>query len=119
MNSRGGSNPVVCHWYLCNLCMDHDRRLEYLQQANVLSMLTRMRQLALHPGLIPSNYLEQLQITDEEDAAPAIQITTHDKIRLQGLLAQAIEDSEECPICFSIITDPRITTCAHSFCLCW
>jgi len=84
-------------------------------------MLTRMRQLALHPGLVPSNYLEQLQLQDGEEDEPssAIEITTEDRIRLQGLLARAIEDSEECPICFSIIIDPRITTCAHSFCLSW
>jgi len=81
-------------------------------------MLTRMRQLALHPGLVPSNYLEQLRAADEQEAQPAaIRITPADKIRLQGLLSQIIEDSEECPICFSILTDPRITSCAHSFCL--
>lgn len=26
--------------------------------ANVLSMLTRLRQLVLHPSLVPANYLE-------------------------------------------------------------
>ena len=86
-------------------------------------MLTRLRQLALHPGLLPSNYLEQLRATVEAEEnmveAPAIQLTPEDKIRLQGMLAQAIEDNEECPICFGILENPRITSCSHSFCLAW
>lgn len=84
-------------------------------------MLTRMRQLALHPGLVPANYLEQLRTTEDQGNAPppAIRITAKDRIRLQDVLSQMIEDSEECPICFSILTDPRITACAHSFCLAW
>jgi SWI/SNF-related matrix-associated actin-dependent regulator of chromatin subfamily A3 len=82
-------------------------------------MLTRMRQLALHPGLVPSNYLEQLRNSEEDEDDVAVLITPQDKSRLQELLARAIEDSEECPVCFDIITDPRITTCAHSFCFAW
>ncbi|EMD30973.1 hypothetical protein CERSUDRAFT_120235 [Gelatoporia subvermispora B] len=87
-------------------------------QSNVLSMLTRMRQLALHPGLVPANYLEQLRTT-EEDGTPteAAPLTPQEKARLQAILAQGIEDSEECPICFDIISEPRITVCAHMFCL--
>lgn len=91
-------------------------------QSNVLSMLTRMRQLALHPGLLPANYLEQLRAANEledEISAPVINLKPEDRIRLQAILAQAIEDNEECPICFSILIDPRITTCAHMFCLAW
>ena len=87
-------------------------------------MLTRLRQLALHPGLLPPNYLEKLKMTIEnEDAAasnaPAQQLTAADKVRLQGLLAQAIEDNEECPICFGVLAEPRITSCAHCDCLAW
>ena len=84
-------------------------------------MLTRLRQLALHPGLVPSNYLEQLKSAAENDEAhgPAIQLSQEDKVRLQGLLSQAIEDNEECPICFDIIDNPRITSCSHIFCLTW
>lgn len=90
-------------------------------QSNVLSMLTRMRQLVLHPGLVPPNYLEHLRRADEHDdsATPAIQLTSEAKVRLQGILAQAIEDNEECPICFSIPDQPRITSCSHVFCLPW
>lgn len=83
-------------------------------------MLTRLRQIALHPGLVPTDYLEQLRNSGEEDtAAPAIIITQRDKIRLQAVLAQAIEDNEECPVCFGILDEPRITACSHAFCLAW
>lgn len=90
-------------------------------QSNVLSMLTRLRQLALHPGLVPPNYLDQLRAADkDEDAtASAIRLTPEDKVRLQDILAQGIEDNEECPICFSVLNEPRITSCAHMFCLAW
>ncbi|KAG1890243.1 SNF2 family N-terminal domain-containing protein [Suillus subluteus] len=85
---------------------------------NVLSMLTRLRQVALHPGLLPPNYLEQLRATeDNEEAARATLPVTQDQRRLlQSLLAKAIEDSEECPICFDVLNDPRITACSHPFC---
>ncbi|PIL34185.1 transcription factor [Ganoderma sinense ZZ0214-1] len=89
-------------------------------QSNVLSLLTRMRQLALHPGLLPTNYLEQLRSGNkavEEDGPAPAQITPQEKTRLQGLLSQAIEDCEECPICFGILSEPRITFCGHMFCL--
>lgn len=86
-------------------------------------MLTRLRQLALHPGLLPPNYLTQLRDAAENEVdavpAPAKQLTAADKIRLQTILAQGIEDNEECPICFGILEDPRITSCSHMFCLSW
>ncbi|KAH7924627.1 hypothetical protein BV22DRAFT_1129678 [Leucogyrophana mollusca] len=99
--------------------MNQNGSMNVTVTTNVLSMLTRLRQLALHPGLLPRNYLEQLRAVEESDNAPhtAIQITAKQKLELQSLLAQAIEDSEECPICFSVLTDPRITACSHPFCL--
>lgn len=94
INQSGGMNTVVT--------------------SNVLSMLTRLRQIALHPGLIPVNYLEQLQVNEElSTQAPVAHIAPE---RLQDQLSKLIEDSEECPICFGILTDPRITPCAHAFC---
>ncbi|KAF8897054.1 SNF2 superfamily protein [Gymnopilus junonius] len=89
-------------------------------QSNILSMLTRMRQIALHPGLVPVNYLEQLRSTDANigSASKAIALTPEEKFALQGRLAQAVEDCEECPICFQVLSnESRITTCAHPFCL--
>ncbi|KAL1942554.1 hypothetical protein VTO73DRAFT_6156 [Trametes versicolor] len=89
-------------------------------QSNVLSLLTRMRQLALHPGLLPPNYLQQLEgsgESDDSDAPAPVQITPQERIRLQNLLAQGIEDCEECPVCFGELNEPRITFCGHMFCL--
>ncbi|TFK26482.1 hypothetical protein FA15DRAFT_667364 [Coprinopsis marcescibilis] len=89
-------------------------------QSNVLSMLTRLRQIALHPGLVPARYLEELRASMNSDPDPSQSVQTisaEEKIRLQRLLAQAIEDCEECPICFNILDDARITICAHMFCV--
>ncbi|KAI0049881.1 hypothetical protein FA95DRAFT_1588021 [Auriscalpium vulgare] len=100
MDSHGGMNAVAV-------------------STNALSMLTRLRQLALHPGLVPADYAEQLRRANELDAEPdaAIHVSAEDRVRLQGALAQAIEDNEECPICFGVLDEPRITACAHRFCL--
>ncbi|GLB37536.1 putative HIRAN [Lyophyllum shimeji] len=89
-------------------------------QSNVLSMLTRMRQLALHPGLVPPNYLQELRAmgADEEAMArPVMAVTPAEIARLRSLLARALEDFEECPVCFGVLNDARITSCGHMFCL--
>jgi SWI/SNF-related matrix-associated actin-dependent regulator of chromatin subfamily A3 len=60
-------------------------------------MLTRMRQIALYPGLVPVNYLDELQAAkDNEGASKPIVIMPAERVRLQYMLAQAIEDCEEC-----------------------
>lgn len=85
-------------------------------------MLTRLRQIALHPGLVPVNYVEELNNTKTNEANPKKlkAVTPAEKVRLQAVLAQAIEDSEECPICFEVLpNEARITSCAHTFCLSW
>jgi SWI/SNF-related matrix-associated actin-dependent regulator of chromatin subfamily A3 len=84
-------------------------------------MLTRLRQLALHPGLLPTNYLEELKAAEENSKGdkPALPVTPEQKLKLQDMLAQAIEDCEECPICFNVLDDARITSCAHMFCVGW
>ena len=83
-------------------------------------MLTRLRQLALHPGLIPANYLERLKMSEDSDQAQSvIQVTPAERIQLQGMLFQAMEDNEECPVCFGVLTDPRITPCRHTYCFPW
>ncbi|KAJ7076375.1 SNF2 family N-terminal domain-containing protein [Mycena belliarum] len=96
------------------------RSTSTLAQSNVLSMLTRMRQLVLHTGLVPASYIEELRSSDgtEEDAhaKAAIVVTAADKLRLQAKLAESLEELGECPICFDVMKDPRITSCAHIFC---
>ncbi|KAK7005619.1 DNA repair protein rad5 [Favolaschia claudopus] len=92
-----------------------------LAQSNVLSLLTRMRQMVLHTGLIPASYIEELKAGDDDGSnnapAKAMNVTPADKARLQAKLAEAIEECEECSICFGLFEDPRITSCAHIFCL--
>ena len=56
---------------------------------------------------------------DEDQAHSAIQVTPAERIMLQGLLFQAMEDNEECPICFGVLVDPRITPCTHAYCFPW
>ena len=84
-------------------------------------MLTRLRQLALHPGLIPADYLDQLRAKEGINSSPgdAIQITFELKTKLEAQILQTIEDNEEYPVCFNTMTEPRITSCAHVFCLAW
>ncbi|KAF5380521.1 hypothetical protein D9615_004518 [Tricholomella constricta] len=96
-----------------------NRGTSSLVQSNVLSMLTRMRQLALHPGLVPHNYLEDLRkMGADGDATPrqVSQLTPSETLRLRCLLGQALEDFEECPVCFCVLNDARITSCGHIFC---
>ncbi|KAH7334908.1 SNF2 family N-terminal domain-containing protein [Rhizoctonia solani] len=87
----------------------------------VLSLLTRMRQIALHPGLVPYDYLQQLQSGERYggDNLPLPQstaISPQEKARLQNILFHAEEDSEECAICFDNLKNPRILPDGHYFC---
>ncbi|KIY67158.1 hypothetical protein CYLTODRAFT_490860 [Cylindrobasidium torrendii FP15055 ss-10] len=88
---------------------------------NALSMLTRLRQIALHPGLVPKDYVDQLQAMLENDDPdrPQINLTPAEKSRLQSRLLQALEECEECPICFMVPdqSNARITACSHLFCI--
>jgi SWI/SNF-related matrix-associated actin-dependent regulator of chromatin subfamily A3 len=86
-------------------------------------MLTRLRQVSLHPGLVPPDYLEELRSARDADAhsdgGSQTLVTPEEKHRLQSVLSQAIEDCEECPICFNVLEDARITNCSHMFCVTW
>ncbi|CAE6540591.1 unnamed protein product [Rhizoctonia solani] len=87
----------------------------------VLGLLTRMRQIALHPGLVPYDYLQQLQSGEKYggDNLPLPRnalISPEEKARLQNILFRAEEDSEECAICFDNLKNPRILPDGHYFC---
>ena len=85
-------------------------------------MLTHLRQIALHPGLVPPNYLEELRSSQDNEPQHGQSqqpVTAEEKFRLQSLLSQAIEDCEECPICLNVLDDARITSCSHMFCVAW
>ncbi|KAF8318099.1 hypothetical protein DL93DRAFT_2054681, partial [Clavulina sp. PMI_390] len=88
--------------------------------ANALSMLTRMRQLILHPGLVPSTYVEELRNSLTEGShshsTPSVVISAEERRKLQNKLFQVTEDNEECPVCFDALRDAVITPCAHAFC---
>ena len=80
-------------------------------------MLTRLRQLTLHPGLVPKSYMDELtkEPSGHDHAQPLV--TATERIRLQNVLFKIVEDNEECPVCFDVLSNPRITPCAHAFCL--
>ncbi|CAE6425244.1 unnamed protein product [Rhizoctonia solani] len=85
----------------------------------VLSLLTRMRQIALHPGLVPYDYLQQLKSGEQSEnnnILPNTSISPQEKTRLQSILFRAEEDSEECAICFDKLKNPRILPDGHYFC---
>ncbi|CCO29308.1 hypothetical protein BN14_03317 [Rhizoctonia solani AG-1 IB] len=85
----------------------------------VLSLLTRMRQIALHPGLVPCDYLQQLKSGEQSEnnnILPNTSISPQEKTRLQSILFRAEEDSEECAICFDSLKNPRILPDGHYFC---
>ncbi len=82
-----------------------------------------MRQISLHPGLVPKNYIDELRamLDSDDKSKPRVALRPEDKVRLQSQLLQAIEDSEECPICLDVpdSINARITSCAHVFCIQW
>ena len=60
-------------------------------------MLTRLRQLSLFTGLVPSNYLRTLQ--KEQNLAVAISsVSDEDRVDLLWKLKAAVDDNEECPV---------------------
>ncbi|KAG9003678.1 hypothetical protein FRB93_010899 [Tulasnella sp. JGI-2019a] len=89
--------------------------------ANVLSMLTRLRQLALHPALVPENYLEELRTAnldvDNGEHRPTHSLSAEELTTLKQQLFKAVQDAEECSVCFDVLNNARILPCSHYFCL--
>lgn len=44
-----------------------------------------------------------------------VELNTENKQKLQDLLQLAIEAQEECPVCYEVLHEPRITACGHPF----
>lgn len=63
-------------------------------------MLTRLRQIVLHPKLIPSNYIKELENAVQEDKqnkpGQLIRVSPELKVKLQLKLAQLTEDCQVC-----------------------
>lgn len=43
-------------------------------------------------------------------------VSPEDLVALHTRLFQAIQDSEECSVCFDTLNNPRILPCSHYFC---
>ncbi|WVW84111.1 hypothetical protein I302_106140 [Kwoniella bestiolae CBS 10118] len=91
--------------------------------ANVLSMLTRMRQLCLSAQLVPQSFLDDLRRPiPKVPAGPAISIsslTPEKKEELIAKLRQYVEEDTECGVCYDeaeFVKRPCITDCGHAFC---
>ncbi|KAK7203594.1 helicase-like transcription factor HLTF/DNA helicase RAD5, DEAD-box superfamily, partial [Myxozyma melibiosi] len=82
-------------------------RLMYLFEA-----LLRLRQICNHQQLCGERLRGIADIEEKEVVEP-----THDNIMaLQLMLQAAIDENEECPVCFEVLQEPRITLCKHIFC---
>ena len=61
-------------------------------------MLTRLRQIVLHPKLIPANYVQELEKAVQEDkelkTGALVRVSPELKMKLQLKLAQFIEDCQ-------------------------
>ncbi|CAK9786233.1 unnamed protein product [Cutaneotrichosporon oleaginosum] len=87
--------------------------------ANVLAMLTRMRQLCLSADLVPQSFLDDIRHPHVSSNTPAVTVskmTPEQREMLIQKLKQVIADQEECSVCFDVLSDPRITDCGHPFC---
>ncbi|WWC94582.1 hypothetical protein V866_001429 [Kwoniella sp. B9012] len=91
--------------------------------ANVLSMLTRMRQLCLSAQLVPQSFLDDLRRpVPKAPTGPAISIsslTPEKKEELIAKLRQYVEEDTECGVCYDeaeFVKRPCITDCGHAFC---
>ncbi|WRT66541.1 uncharacterized protein IL334_003500 [Kwoniella shivajii] len=90
--------------------------------ANVLSMLTRMRQLCLSAQLVPQSFLDDLRRPlPKIPTGPAISIsslTPKKKEELIAKLRQFVEEDTECGVCYDeseFVKRPCITDCGHAY----
>ncbi|WWC89156.1 uncharacterized protein L201_004074 [Kwoniella dendrophila CBS 6074] len=91
--------------------------------ANVLSMLTRMRQLCLSAQLVPQSFLDDLRRPiPKASVGPAISISSLTPEKKEDLIAKLrhyVEEDTECGVCYDeteFTKRPCITDCGHAFC---
>ncbi|ODO09326.1 hypothetical protein I350_02926 [Cryptococcus amylolentus CBS 6273] len=92
--------------------------------ANVLSMLTRMRQICLSLELVPQTFLDDIrkppQVRDTGNATSIASLSPEKKQELIEKLKAYVADEIECGVCMDeteFAKDPSITDCGHPFCL--
>ncbi|RSH83079.1 uncharacterized protein EHS24_006736 [Apiotrichum porosum] len=134
-NKLIGLPPI--EYYQCPIKLDADTRVFYNEvmaesarrfqdslrsgesSVNILSMLTRMRQLCLSADMVPASYLDEIRgnaVTTKGPAVPINSLSDEERDKLIEKLRQAMADQEECSVCYDILDDPRITDCGHPFC---
>ncbi|KAM0793313.1 hypothetical protein ACM66B_000771 [Microbotryomycetes sp. NB124-2] len=100
---------------------NEEQQQPQVTQANFFACLLRLRQLCLHPDLVPMSIIEALEKTSEAQAPgqAGAQMDNVDETRMQTLqktLRQLIDDLEECSICLDVMQNSRILPCSHAFC---
>ncbi|OCF32964.1 DNA repair protein Rad5 [Kwoniella heveanensis BCC8398] len=128
-------------YFRCTIKLDYDTRQLYDEilegsrrkfqeamrtgegTANVLSMLTRIRQLCLSAELVPQSFIDDLRRPIAPAASTkAISINSmpaEKKNKLIKKLRLYVEDDTECGVCYdseAFGKRPCITDCGHAFC---
>lgn len=81
--------------------------------SHLLEVLLRMRQCCNHWRMCGEERISSLlaHLATEQK----LELTDENKQKLQDLLQLAIEAQEECPVCYEVLHEPKITACGHPF----
>ncbi|KAH7030904.1 SNF2 family N-terminal domain-containing protein [Microdochium trichocladiopsis] len=94
---------------------EHGQKMRF---ANVLERLLRLRQLCNHWTLCGDRVKDILSLLDDQNV---VQFSEENLQILQTALHAAVDDAEECAVCYDAIDTPEnlgpvITACKHIFC---
>lgn len=81
--------------------------------SHLLEVLLRMRQCCNHWKLAGEERISRLLEIMQENKK--LELNDENKKQLQDLLQLAIDQQEECPICYEVLHEPTITACGHPF----